>query len=332
VNETVVQFGPARGLIGIVTTPPPALRDPARPAVVLLNAGLMHRVGPNRIYVQLARALAAAGHTVLRFDFSGLGDSRPRADHLPYAQSAPLEAREAMDWLAEHHGARHFYLMGHCAGAIFSLLVARDDSRVVGAALINPEGGDAQWTEIDRKKKVSQQHARNYGRHALFSRERWAKLLSGKADYRSIARVVFKDIIWYRIVGLSFRVRQRLKGSQPEIRAAQAAHAAAYLDPIIMRGAALILLHSEGSTGLDQIRATFGPELDRRIAAGAIQLAIIPQSDHLFTLVARQHQVCTTLVNWARSRSNGSLCQAESRGAGDVTMAQATHLNDMANS
>lgn len=298
-NESVVQFGPARGLVGIVTVP--AARDPQRPAVVLLNAGLLHRVGPNRIYVQLARALAAAGHLVMRFDFSGLGDSGPRADHLPYAQSAPLEAREAMDWLSEQHGARSFLLIGHCAGAIFAMLVARDDPRVVGAAMLNPEGGDAQWTEIDRKKKVSQEHARNYGRRALFSRERWAKLLSGRADYGSIARVVFKDIIWYRIVGLSFRARQALKASQPAVRAAHAAQARAYLDPIIARGAALLLLHSEGSTGLEQIRATFGAELDRRIAAGSVQLTIIPQSDHLFTLVARQRQVCATLVEWARA-------------------------------
>jgi pimeloyl-ACP methyl ester carboxylesterase len=298
VNEEAVRFGPQRGLVGIVTTPDEP-RPAELPAVVLLNAGLMHRVGPNRTYVQIARALAAQGFTVLRFDFSGMGDSRPRADHLPYMQSAPQEAGEAMSWLAEHHAARRFILIGHCAGAGVALLVARDDQRVVGAALINMEGGDAGWTEYDRIKKVSQQHARTYGQRALFSRERWAKLLSGRADYASIARVVFKDILWYRIVSLQFRVSQALQSRQATARAQQVATAETYLDPIIRRGCALLLLHSEGSTGLEQIRAVLGPELERRLAAGTVQLTVIAQSDHLFTLLARQRQLCAELLAWA---------------------------------
>ena len=223
--------------------------------MVLLNPGLLHRVGPNRTYVKLARALAAEGYTVVRFDFSGHGDSRPRADHLPYVQSAPAEAREAMDWLARHRDAQHFVLIGHCAGAGIGLLAARDDRRVAGAVLINMEGGDAQWTEFDRKKKVSQQYARDYGQRALVSRERWARLLTGRADYRNIARIVLKDILWYRVTNLGFRAGQLLHARQSSVRAEQAVVAQTYLDPIIERGAGLLLLHSEGSTGLEQIRA-----------------------------------------------------------------------------
>ncbi|WP_165360759.1 alpha/beta fold hydrolase [Candidatus Chloroploca sp. Khr17] len=300
-NEEAIRFGPQRSLVGIVTDAG-ALANPELPAVVLLNAGLMHRVGPNRTYVQLARALAARGHTVMRFDFSGLGDSRPRADHLPYLESAPREARDAMDWLADQRGAHHFILIGHCAGAGVALLVARDDARVAAAVLINMEGGDASWTEYDRMKKVSQMHARDYGTRALFSRERWAKVLSGRADYRSIARVVFKDIIWYRLASLRFQVKRTVVKRQPALREKQASLASAYLDPIINRGGAMLLLHSEGSTGLEQIRATFGAELDQRIAAGSLDITIINQSDHLFTLVARQRRLCDELVAWVGQR------------------------------
>jgi pimeloyl-ACP methyl ester carboxylesterase len=268
----------------------------------MLNAGLLHRVGPNRTYVQIARALAAEGYVVLRFDFSGMGDSRPRADHLPYSQSSPAEAREAMDWLAHHRGAGRFILIGHCAGAVFSLLVAGDDARVVGAALINMEGGDDRWTEFDRKKKVSQQHARNYSQRAFFSRERWRKLLSGQANYRGIARVIFKDIIWYRIAGLAFRTRQSLEARTVAVQARQAAQAQQYLDPLIERGTALLLLHSEGSTGLEHIRATFGVKLEHHLATGAIQLVIIAQSDHLFSLVDRQRQLCAGILGWAQKQ------------------------------
>ncbi len=301
-NETAIQFGTEHGLVGVVTDPPEELRDAQLPAVVLLNPGLLHRVGPNRTYVKLARALAAEGYTVVRFDFSGMGDSRPRADHLPYAQSAPAEARAAMDWLARHRDAQHFVLIGHCAGAGIGLLAARDDRRVAGAVLINMEGGDAQWTEFDRKKKVSQQYARDYGQRALVSRERWARLLTGRADYRNIARIVLKDILWYRVTNLGFRAGQLLHARQSSVRAEQAVVAQTYLDPIIERGAGLLLLHSEGSTGLEQIRATLGAELERRLAAGSIQLTIIPASDHMFTLVSRQRQLCDELLLWLRSR------------------------------
>lgn len=301
-NETVIRFGPGRALVGIVTAPPAAERDPDCPAVVLLNAGLMHRVGPNRTYVQIARALAADGFTVLRFDFSGMGDSPPRADHLPYAQSSPQEARDAIDWLAQAYGAQRFLLMGHCAGAAIALLVARDDPRVLGAALINLEGDNAEWTELDRMKKVSQQHARDYGRRAIFSRERWARLLSGRADYASIARVLFKDIIWYQVKALSFRIRKAIAARSAAVRAEQRAQASHYLAPIVARGGALLMLHSEGSTGLERLRSAFGAELERLIAAGAVELTIIPQSDHLFTLVATQRQLCATLSAWAMAR------------------------------
>ena len=61
-------------LFGIVARP--ADYKPGHtPTVVLPNAGSVCSVGPNRIYVQVARALAAAGLEVVRFDLRNLGDS-----------------------------------------------------------------------------------------------------------------------------------------------------------------------------------------------------------------------------------------------------------------
>ncbi|HWU86648.1 MAG TPA: hypothetical protein VN253_05215, partial [Kofleriaceae bacterium] len=79
VTEVIHQFGADDGLFGIVTLPPEQLRAASeeRPFAVLLNSGLMHRVGPFRTGVELARSLAARGVRVLRYDRSGLGDSRP---------------------------------------------------------------------------------------------------------------------------------------------------------------------------------------------------------------------------------------------------------------
>ena len=136
-RERALLFGERKSLVGVVTEPA-APAPPERPAVLFLNAGVLHRVGPNRIHVRLARELAHHGFVSLRFDFSGLGDSRPRADSTPFAQAAVAETRQGMDVLAASHGARTFLLVGMCSGADNALRAAGHDPRVAGASLIEP--------------------------------------------------------------------------------------------------------------------------------------------------------------------------------------------------
>ena len=76
--ERPLYFGERSNLLGVLTAP--AAPHPGSPAVILLNAGLLHRVGPNRLHVDVARRLAEAGFTSLRFDMSGVGDSELPGD------------------------------------------------------------------------------------------------------------------------------------------------------------------------------------------------------------------------------------------------------------
>ena len=140
IGEEVVLFGSASTLVGIVTAPPIDATDAARPGVILLNAGLLHRIGPNRLHVELARRLAAMGLVVLRFDFSGVGDSDVRGDDLPFWETTIQETREAMTFLGKSRGPQRFVLMGLCSGAVGSFRTARVDSRVAGAVLLDPWG------------------------------------------------------------------------------------------------------------------------------------------------------------------------------------------------
>jgi len=78
-QERVVQFGPDRGLVGILTLPDAGAEVDA-PHVVLLNSGIIHRVGSSRLHVDLARALSSVGVAAFRFDLSGIGDSKRRSD------------------------------------------------------------------------------------------------------------------------------------------------------------------------------------------------------------------------------------------------------------
>src|SRR5205085_6183975 len=70
-RETLCRFGADSHLFGVLTEPGEK-RD--LPAVILLNAGSIHRVGPSRLYVRIARELAQDGFASLRLDHEGLGD------------------------------------------------------------------------------------------------------------------------------------------------------------------------------------------------------------------------------------------------------------------
>ncbi len=124
-------------MVGILTQPAAGEVRPDAPAVLILNSGIIHHIGANRLYVEIARALAERGFSSLRFDFSGVGDSEPRRDALPFEESAVVEAREAMDYMADVTGARTFVLLGLCSGADMAYYTALEDERVVGLAQLD---------------------------------------------------------------------------------------------------------------------------------------------------------------------------------------------------
>lgn len=136
-SERAHVFGSHNGLVGIITEPPPGVAHVDAPAVVFANVGLNHRVGPNRIFVDLARQLAAAGYVSLRFDLSGRGDSEPRRTTDSDLARATLDMREAMDFLTKKKGCRRFVLLGFCSGVDSAHATSLTDDRVVGAIFID---------------------------------------------------------------------------------------------------------------------------------------------------------------------------------------------------
>ena len=301
-REKVVSFGKRESLVGIIAEPAVTEHNPHLPAVILLNAGLIHRVGPHRLYVKIARTLASLGFVVLRFDFSGTGDSRVREDHLPFEQSAVNEVQEAMTYLTKVTGIEQFLLIGHCSGAGFSFKTACIDPRVTAGVLMNPQGGGDEWMAYDRNRTLARYYTNYYGKAALSDPQRWLKLLSGRADYRSIARNVFQVIIWNRISALIFRFKKVSLGRQKVLQSTgQADGAARDLHLLAERGVRLLFVYSEGNSGLDYIRTVFGSELDRLLAAKQLTLEVIPQSDHLFTLLDSQKRLLEVLQGWIQA-------------------------------
>jgi len=97
----------------------------------------VHRVGPFRVHVDIARQLAAKGFSTLRLDLSGLGDSAARTGKYEIEDRALLDVNDAMDFLQEETGVNRFTLLGLCSGAYNAHCVAVKDERIVGSVFMD---------------------------------------------------------------------------------------------------------------------------------------------------------------------------------------------------
>lgn len=142
-KERACEFGPELNLIGILTEPKPADARSDVPAMVMLNAGLLHRVGPHRMSVILSRRLADRGFHSLRFDLGGRGDSTSTRTAQSDESQVLTDIIPAMDYVEQKCGIHKFVLFGLCAGADNAHLAALRDPRVAGIVLLD---GYGYWT------------------------------------------------------------------------------------------------------------------------------------------------------------------------------------------
>ncbi len=135
-TERAFRFGRAQHLIGVAGLPisPPATDGVG---VIVLNAGMVHRVGPFRLHVEITRRLNASGYPTLRFDLSSLGDSTTSGESQAQTQQVQTDVADAMDLLHAHAGCTRFVLLGLCSGAQNAHSVARHEPRVAGAIFLD---------------------------------------------------------------------------------------------------------------------------------------------------------------------------------------------------
>lgn len=287
-REEAVLFGDTTPLVGIVTYPPAPESQEHLPAILLLNSGLVHRVGLNRLHVKIARQLATIGFVVLRFDFSGLGDSPVRTDVLPFRESAICETQEAMDFLQAHSGVKHFILMGICSGAILAFKTACSDPRVTGAILINAvghlHGTNDELGAYLRKRSL----LRHYWRIAFFSSFRpknWRKALTGRVDYQRL---------WEIVKGFRLRTLFARKSISTIDNSKE-------LSSLIDRGVHLLHIYSEGDEGLDYFQLIQNKRRQRGFADPPLPIEIIQGANHTFIPLWSQEQLLKIIQGWMQT-------------------------------
>src|SRR3546814_555978 len=126
----------------------PATARLAPVTLVLLNAGLTHRVGPFRGYVGIARYLATRGVDVFRFDLPRVGDG-PAA-----GVSVGAMVAATLDTLEREAGARCFVIGGICSAADMAWHIAQDDPRIAGVWLLDGFAHRGRWFRLARVRKA----------------------------------------------------------------------------------------------------------------------------------------------------------------------------------
>lgn len=137
--------------------------------VVVVVGGPQYRVGSHRQFVLMARALAAAGFSVLRFDYRGMGDSGGK---IRTFESVDTDIRAAVDaLLAASPNLRGVVLWGLCDAASAVLMYCSEDPRVLGVALANP------WVRTQAGEAKT--YLRHYYVRRVLELSFWRKLLTG---------------------------------------------------------------------------------------------------------------------------------------------------------
>jgi pimeloyl-ACP methyl ester carboxylesterase len=278
IHDQAVMIGARKTLVGIVTQRGDCAPED-RPVFVILNTGIIHRVGHHRMYVTLARALAEAGYQVLRFDLSGIGDSESREDGLSLLDGVLADVGEVIDWLATARQARRIILVGLCAGADHALVYGLSDPRVCGVVLLDPS--------IPPTRSY---YLRYFVRQLLRSRS-WINFLTASGPFWVTIRKFFgsaDDEAWER---------RRLNLSDPTIRSFLQN---AYQRLMDLRIPCLAVFtsglphqHNYRRQILDAFPAVpFGDRLQLEYFAG---------SDHLFTSEADRKRLFGTVMAWAQT-------------------------------
>jgi dienelactone hydrolase len=283
-RERVVRFGAGQGLAGILSAPRDARPDV--PHVVFVNAGVVHRVGPNRLYVDVARALSALGYPVLRFDLAGLGDSEAGGGGMSLTEAAVADVQAAFDFLSRTRKATSFVLFGLCSGANYSLLTAFADPRVVGAMLIDPS--------TTRTRRGEMIHLSRRLLHAAT----WGSLLTLRhpAFRRSLGRMRTVSVL-RNVSVLQVAERESVERAR-EVQAPSREAVRASLQQLVDRGTQLMMVFTGGVNHVynyrEQLFDLF-PGFDFR---GQLRLEYMPYTDHTVSDVASRTELIEAVREW----------------------------------
>ena len=273
-KDRVCQFGPELNLVGILTEPGDKNVRPEYPAVLMLNAGLLHRVGPHRMSVELAHRLAECGVRSLRFDMGGYGDSEVSTDAKSEENRTFSDIKCAMDFLEQEEDVHSFVLFGTCSGADNSHAVALSDTRVVGAILLD---GHGYWT---RRSYI------NYYLPRVFRPQGWINVARRRFSSSKPASEVRDSLI-----------QQLRHPFGPRLQVERE------IQSLVDRGTQLLYFYTGGVEDYYNYAGQFFDMFKGLDPRGKIEVEYYPNADHTYTFAEDRERTFARVVEWYRSRN-----------------------------
>lgn len=273
VEELPLTFGPDRRLFGILSRAGNGAST-GNPAVILLCGGATHRIAANRMYVTLARHLAATGTNVLRLDLAGIGDSRAHDNtpsNKPYTDKLVDDVEAAMDVTQAVTGNTRFILFGLCSGAYAAMRTATESQRIDSVILVN-----------QLVYHVSADDLQGLATGAIASAHELDFPRSSSLPYRAMVRILKRISPTWGSPGewlspwlVGSRVRRDLEA-------------------LIARGIHPAFVFSSRDDAVDALGVTCGRQLRKWIDAGQATTRIFAGTDHTFSPTGSQRE----LVAW----------------------------------
>jgi dienelactone hydrolase len=274
-KEQPCTFGPQLNLIGVLTEPDRVAARPDTPIAVILNAGLLHRVGPHRMSVALARRLADRGIRSLRFDLGGRGDSessdRPGSDE----ERVIADIVDAMDDVERRCRVHHFVVFGLCAGADNAHAVAVRDPRIAGAILLDGYG-----------YRTNRYHLAYWARRAL-------RALRAPAWRHLLRRTVAPRPA--RTVETGEHGQRRPFGPRRDVERE--------IQSLTDRGVQLLYLYTSGAEGYYNYRRQFFGMFSGLESRARIDVEYYRNADHTYTVGEDRERMLERVVEWYESRA-----------------------------
>ncbi|HMJ11555.1 MAG TPA: alpha/beta fold hydrolase [Polyangiaceae bacterium] len=262
-----------------------------RTAAIFLNAGAIHRIGMNRMYVSLARRWAELGVPSLRLDISSIGDSAAEengAENRIYSKHAVSDVKAALDELVRSGVAERFVLVGLCSGAYAAFHSALADTRVAGTMLINPqtfEYKEGDSLEVQRRRNFREVR---YYQRSFFRAASWAKALRGDVNFAYIAQVLgtrLRAVARARWEGLRHWLGER-NVPNPTFEAVKG---------LCGRGCSVFCIYSGDDPGLEHFHESLGGHERTLLARPEFSLEVIAGPDHTFTPLWSQARLSEVL-------------------------------------
>jgi hypothetical protein len=303
-QDDIIILGEENNLIGIYSYHPGFKCDTT---VIMLNAGIIHRVGPNQLYTKLSKQLSSLKISTFRFDFPGIGDSSLGESDRTYEGNYYKSALTVIDYLHSNKGISKFILVGICSGADISLQTALHSDKVCGICFINGEYFNIEELPELLYPMVNQYIAIRFNIKNILNFKRWIKLATNKTSFS-----YEKTTYIFRFVINSFKDKFKLQNAGVNEIDSNAI-IKKLSDSIILLWRSLVdkkvniyQIYSEGSIGLDLYKMLLNKHI-QGIKDNRLKVEIVKNVDHTFTTIWSQSLLADLICHWVEALSVDTL-------------------------